>query len=424
MNALDELPFKIPVGDLDEPLEMQPITVPDIQIPDYRQILRETEYEFSLENWVLTGQQAGYCKNPRSAQRLNVGAGAAPSCPPYWLMFSSPQQSRLGRHRSGEFWDRGRRPRSLSLSSADSRWLPPHRSVKFLISDSECDAGGYSEDDEGSSTEEDCLARSSKTRERPQSAGPKQGLSRLRELKKNTDPHVSHPSSPRGHHRSKTSVQELRQASLPVKEQPKLSSPRPADHGARPSRRKPNVLWSGGKRHSSTQQRVNTSTSTSTFKQTRPSSAGPAPSTRRQKPSMQSARPKTSHGRGSARDSSTELLCALSQDERELLEAITAQGYPVCTAIMALQRTGCRSPEQILSYLVACEHLCELGYDKTQVEEALEMFQNCETKAAEFLRLLAQFNEMGFQQNAIKEVLLVHENHRERALEELMTRVS
>lgn len=35
---------------------------------------------------------------------------------------------------------------------------------------------------------------------------------------------------------------------------------------------------------------------------------------------------------------------------------------------------------QILSYLVASEHLCELGYDECQVEEALEMFQNCETK--------------------------------------------
>lgn len=45
-------------------------------------------------------------------------------------------------------------------------------------------------------------------------------------------------------------------------------------------------------------------------------------------------------------------------------------------------------------------------------------------KAEEFLHLLNQFNEMGFQQNAIKEVLLVHENHRERALEELMMRVA
>lgn len=48
----------------------------------------------------------------------------------------------------------------------------------------------------------------------------------------------------------------------------------------------------------------------------------------------------------------------------------------------------------------------------------------CVFQAEEFLHLLTQFHEMGFQQNTIKEVLLVHENHRERALEELMTRVA
>lgn len=46
----------------------------------------------------------------------------------------------------------------------------------------------------------------------------------------------------------------------------------------------------------------------------------------------------------------------------------------------------------------------------------------CFSQASEFLFLLAQFCEMGFQQSTIKEVLLVHENHKERALEELMTR--
>ena len=29
---------------------------------------------------------------------------------------------------------------------------------------------------------------------------------------------------------------------------------------------------------------------------------------------------------------------------------------------------------------MACDHLCQLGYDIAEVEEALEMFQNCETK--------------------------------------------
>lgn len=41
-------------------------------------------------------------------------------------------------------------------------------------------------------------------------------------------------------------------------------------------------------------------------------------------------------------------------------------------------------------------------------------------QAAEFLHLLAQFNDMGFQQNEIKEVLLLCGNQRERALEELV----
>ena len=35
---------------------------------------------------------------------------------------------------------------------------------------------------------------------------------------------------------------------------------------------------------------------------------------------------------------------------------------------------------QILSYLAACKRLSGLGYDRAQVEEALEMFQNSESK--------------------------------------------
>ena len=40
----------------------------------------------------------------------------------------------------------------------------------------------------------------------------------------------------------------------------------------------------------------------------------------------------------------------------------------------------CACRLQIFSYLGACDHLCELGYDEAQVQEALEMFHNSETK--------------------------------------------
>lgn len=39
-----------------------------------------------------------------------------------------------------------------------------------------------------------------------------------------------------------------------------------------------------------------------------------------------------------------------------------------------------------------------------------------------FLQLMSKFKEMGFEQKEIKEVLLLHNNDQDKALEELMTR--
>lgn len=50
-------------------------------------------------------------------------------------------------------------------------------------------------------------------------------------------------------------------------------------------------------------------------------------------------------------DSSEELLSALSPEERELLGVITARGYPLCTAIIALQKTGQQTPDQVSRWL-------------------------------------------------------------------------
>lgn len=49
----------------------------------------------------------------------------------------------------------------------------------------------------------------------------------------------------------------------------------------------------------------------------------------------------------SALDSTAELLSALNPAERELLEAITARGYSLHTAITALQRTGQQTPDEV-----------------------------------------------------------------------------
>ncbi|XP_044058748.1 ubiquitin-associated protein 1-like [Siniperca chuatsi] len=383
---MDEVPLKMPLRASQEVKEDVKVIV-----PDYLTILQETEYEFSLENWVLTGLQSGFTGQHRP-QLSSSSSGLLPSCPPYWMMFSSPQQSRLASRHCSDFWEPNPRQRSHSLNPAVLR-------TKFAISDSE---------DEGESAAEKaktCLSvKACSSGERP-AASCQRGQ---RKAQRAFVPDLLNPPaclSSLPHQRRKN----LRQCSLSVLETSKQHDPNADSQSERPaSHRTPDT-------RANTVDRLpcinNHNTTHTTFLSPDSSRNPPATSPRLGLLS-------------SGLDSSAELLSALSPEERDLLGAITARGYPLRTAIITLQKTGRQTPDQILSYLVACDHLCQLGYDMAQVEEALEMFQNCETKAEEFLHLLSQFNEMGFQQSAIKEVLLVHENHRERALEELMMRVA
>ncbi|XP_030587021.1 ubiquitin-associated protein 1-like isoform X2 [Archocentrus centrarchus] len=351
-----------------------------------------TKYGFNLERWIITGQQL---------------ACQAPSCPPYWLMFSSPNETCRVTPRSSDLQALNPRPRSHSLNSADAHWLH-HRTVKFLISDSE-DEDGYHEDNEMSSTED--APQLIKGRERPRSASLKDPISRVKDMHLGASPHHCKTDLPQSFrsHRGASSLPECRQPLRALEQhRSQQASPLPQKNIKKRQR-------SLGRKFS---QNTPPAGPSPPRHQQRPSSAGPVLKNRRKKVLTSGA------SRGVFFDFAAELLTALSQEERELLETITERGYPLRTAILALQKTGYRSPEKVLKYLVTCDRLCQLGYDQAQVEEALEMFQNCESKAAEFLRLLTQFNEMGFQQSAIKEVLLVHENHRERALEELMTRMA
>ncbi|XP_018523446.1 ubiquitin-associated protein 1-like [Lates calcarifer] len=368
---MDGVPLKMPQAVSQEVKEDMKII-----IPDYLTILQENEYEFSLENWVLTGLQSGFTRQ-HWPQLSSSSSGLLPSCPPYWMMFSSPQQSRLASRHNSDFWEPNPRQRSYSLNPAVLR-------PKFTISDS---------DDEGENAAQKTQTRVSVTSQR---SGEPPAASHQRcqqKAPKAFVPDLLNPPtclSSLPHQRRKN----LRQCSFSVLE--KSTQPHTSQVQS-----------------PSTQRTPNTSTTNIRAPNTRANTIHKLPSI---------TNLNTTHTCGS--DSSAELLSALSPEERELLGAITARGYPLRTAIIALQKTGQQTPDQILSYLVACDHLCQLGYDMAQVEEALEMFQYCETKAEKFLHLLGQFNEMGFQQNTIKEVLLVHENHQERALEELMMRVA
>uniref|UniRef100_UPI0037E79827 ubiquitin-associated protein 1-like n=1 Tax=Semicossyphus pulcher TaxID=241346 RepID=UPI0037E79827 len=346
-----------------------------VMLPDYLTILQDTEYEFSLENWVLTGLQSGFTSQPWP--QPSSSSGPLPSCPPYWMMFCSPQQSRLASRHCSDFWEPNPRQRSHSLNPTVLR-------TKSAISDSEEEGEIAAQRAKACLSVKTCSGGGSP-------AAPGQRKAQRAFVPDLLNPPACLSSLP--HQRRKN----LRQCSLSG-----LDSSKPEPKTDSQSKKTPDIR--------ATNTRAPNTRANTVDRPPKSCTKPPAASSHRSLPS--------------SLDSSAELLSALSPEERELLGAITARGYPLHTAIIALQKTGRQTPDQILSYLVACDHLCQLGYDMAQVEEALEMFQNCETKAEEFLHLLSQFNEMGFQQNAIKEVLLVHENHRERALEELMMRVA
>lgn len=256
MCSLDEIPFKDALECVETNLdEKNPVGDPEIKIPDCTQILRDTKYSFTLEKRIMAACEELQRKN-RKAKKLPQSV--CPTCPTYWLMFSSPQQSRVGRSGNRESWEMGPRPRSLSLNAADSNRLRPLRAVQFLIADSDFE-GGYGEDDERSSTEEDA----SRSKKRPQSSGPQSKV----HIQRGSTPHTTRPGSSSTRPSSASALKETRKP-LPLGF---TQTPQGSPHTSRAPRRKPAVVRTGGRRSSHSLQQ-------------RPSPAGPLPSPRQQKP--------------------------------------------------------------------------------------------------------------------------------------------
>lgn len=192
------------------------------------------QYGFNLERWIVSREQP---------------ASQAPSCPPYWLMFSSPQET----HRLSQ-WAPGPRPRSHSLSSADI-YRSHRRTVKFLLTDSDEEEGSH--ENKGSSSEG--VLHRVNSRERPQSAAPKDPVSRVRDM------HHGYPS----HGGRPDATPDCRQAVCPPEQ---LTSPQ----GPKNSKKRQRSL---SRKFSQNPPPA----ALSRLQQQRPSSAGPVVKNRRKK---------------------------------------------------------------------------------------------------------------------------------------------
>ncbi|KAM6388392.1 ubiquitin-associated protein 1-like isoform 2-T2 [Pluvialis apricaria] len=443
MSYLDEVPFRMTRSlDGDSGAESTLVTAPAIELPDCADILMSTMHDFSLERKVLYWVEVA---SQQQTSRHRVTSDVVPTAPPCWLLLVDPADTYGGRARDGAV------RRCISLSAADGSY--GHAKGRGALSDTESETwhseeDEYSEDDEYSSTsweENDKDEKVSRRRNAGRGLPPRPGFYQTRPK---TSPGLLEPPPENNSHSPANLDPSKQRRSMVIFNNMKneLEAARrklaalvhPLNRAATESRGVPVPRPLPQRPCTSCSVTYGTDPDTSPLGTLVPAPPAPAtsiPPIKQHKPTVPSlspyaclppastpasspARPLSSHR--SQPDSAADLLSALSQEERDLIEPIIALGYPTRKAILTLQKTGKQSLSQFLSYLGACDRLLKQGYEEGQVEEAMEMFQYSEKKAAEFLHLLAQFNDMGFQQNEIKEVLLLYGNQREKALEELV----
>ncbi|XP_059125031.1 ubiquitin-associated protein 1-like [Peromyscus eremicus] len=378
MNALDGVPFKVPKGFA---MDTEPHPAPELSVPDCRELLLGSMYDFSLERKALFWVEAA-SRGPGPQQCNDPGIASAP---PAWFLLVSPNDSLV--------------PAPAEVRGPEAG---PQEPPEEEEEEEEEEIGEKRDEEDASSASEEEMDSSS-----PQ------------------------PVSPTGHRRYSLDVLRNMRSGL-------------AGAGRRLSESRlatcPRALLHRFRGHRTLSPSASLAPAPGLAPQPpsipelppRPSTADAMPPLRSHKPTVASLSPYTClpplsgtpQPLGSYRlhsDSATDLLSALTKEEQDLIGPVVALGYPLGRAIVALQKTGRQSLSQFLGYLSACERLLRQGYDEALVDEAMEMFQFSEHQAGEFLRLWQQFSDMGFQPDRIKEVLLVHGNRREQALEELVT---
>ncbi|XP_042712517.2 ubiquitin-associated protein 1-like isoform X2 [Chrysemys picta bellii] len=433
MSCLDDVPFKMSKSFEDDSAEgTSLISLADVDIPDCTEILVGTMHDFSLERKVLYWIEAA---SGQETHWYEVTTDVVPTAPPCWLLLVDPKENYVintqneettgGKAKDGVTPTTSVR-RCVSLSAADVKYGPPPPRGAPSETESEdwySEENEYSEDDEYSSTtgeesnkeEENILDSKFVESARPQH-------SRVHQFRPRTSPVLLDPPSENCCHKPVTAnlikqrrsmilfnnmkneleeakkklaalVHPLNRASVE-----RNLAPRPFSLYQR-SRSSRNLSYGPASDVSLMGTLTPTPPPTPCCSPRTPAAARSIPPIRNHKPTVASLSPYSCLPPPSAAlrhpsshrthpDSTADLLSALSQEERDLIEPVIALGYPIRRAIIALQKTGRQS----------------LG------------------QAAEFLHLLVQFKDMGFQQAEIKEVLLLYENHRDKALEELMTR--
>ncbi|XP_015267496.1 PREDICTED: ubiquitin-associated protein 1-like [Gekko japonicus] len=421
MSCLEDVPFRMSSSFVDDAVrEANFVRAPEVDMPDCEEILTSTMHDFSLEKRVLCWvESASWQDTPWSDGTTDV----IPTAPPYWLFMVDSEEN--SHEETGENTAEETPPVQRCASPAGDDEAQP------IVSANGDQQPVEDEDPKGEGSSSAIPAESN--RKAPPVSEAKQGPGALARFFGLPQPKPRTPPVPSAVSSEgtcpKPALVKQSQSLLLLKNvkneleraKGKLAAfLRPLSHSFTESSLASRAFPLSNRSRNNRNLRHRSASDSSTMGTVMPvppstilprASSGSIPPIQKHKPTVACLSP----------DPSLPPPPGAQPSPGSHGTPVLALGYPIRRAILALQKTGKQSLGQFLSYLSACDKLLKQGYDEAQVEEAMEMFQNSE-KAAEFLHLLARFNDMGFQQADIKEVLLLCENQGDNALEELMTR--
>lgn len=103
-----------------------------------------------------------------------------------------------------------------------------------------------------------------------------------------------------------------------------------------------------------------------------------------------------------------------------LLRSLMDMGFDKHRAQRALQSQGSSDDKKVIEYLCQVQSLVDAGFSDMDAEEALRLNTGGYQQALEFLQLQKQFLALGFERDAIANVLIQAQNDRDKALDSLL----
>ncbi|XP_005106098.1 ubiquitin-associated protein 1 isoform X2 [Aplysia californica] len=107
---------------------------------------------------------------------------------------------------------------------------------------------------------------------------------------------------------------------------------------------------------------------------------------------------------------------SLSREAQAFTDSLTSMGFLKARVARAVQKFG-QDQKEVLDHLFAVDKLVAMKYAPVLVESTLYTLKNDVEKAENFLKMLDQFEELGFKRESIQEALVTADMDREKALD-------